>query len=981
MAKNIKRMLAVIVAVLMLLPIGSAYYADGGVTLPTYDTKSSLIHTPTELDEFTEVAIHFNAKGPFSEISLCVPSYSDNEGSIKVGLYKWDMNYIKTIAADPVASAVWVDTDDNAMNTLKFASVPAGEYLFLVSDGSGGVGVWTRNEPNESFEFYRDQMKSSASLEANIKFDDASNAGFIDPSVERWEIYWQDEQPTVAEDHSVVDIDEYTLVDGLGRSFDEENPIPEQEKTVGVFFWAWHHKFSNLYAYNLNNLMLQYPEAKNDYDHPLWASYGGHTMAFWNEPIYGFYTSTDKWVMRQQAELLADAGVDVIILDCTNGRYTWSKSYRLLAETFLEAREDGIDTPKIAFMCNFVSQGDIQAEVRSLYTDFYSSDKYSDLWFWWKGKPLMLADKDALNMLDLNDAAILDFFNFREPDPFYFTPNTTNDRWGWLSTNPQTLYRNEDGTVEQITVGVAQNAYKNELVAMNDPRGAYGRSHTNDPDYSYTYDLNGEEVVVNSDIENSTYYGLNFQEQWDYAIEHDPEFIFVTGWNEWVANRYSSWQGTENGFPDTFNDEYSRDCEPTTGELKDYYYTQLAINIRRFKGSEKTEPEHALVTVRPTDDLSRWDGVKTYNDYVDDYESRSTMGYRGKLYANDAPRNDIVKAKVAADEKTVNFYVETRETLTEPEGSEWMVLYIDTADSADNYLGFEYRVKSNRRISVLQKMVNGEWEQVAQLERIINDNVLVFPISRADLGLDKEDAISLSFKWTDDVSLDNIMEIYTAGDAAPGSRFAYYYENDACEGNPDYNPFDDVKYGKWYTDGILYCYRNGYMAGVSESIFAYKTTVDRQMFATILAKIDGADLSSYTEMSFTDVKPGQWYSAAIEWAYQNGYASGLGEGVYGRKDPVTREQLALFFYTYSEKKGIADVSNKADLSVFSDADRIHSWAKTGLEWAVSVGLISGTSETTLSPRDSATRAEVALIIMNYVEMTGSIPVNPINPIE
>ncbi len=981
MVKNIKRVLAAIVAVLMILPAYAATYADNWITFPTYNTESSLDHIPTELDEFTEVAIHFNAKGSFSEISLSVPSYSDNKGSIKVGLYKWDKNYIKTIAADPVATATWVDGSDNATQTLSFESQSAGEYLFLVSDGSGGVGVWTRNEPSENIEFYRDQMKSPASLEANIKFDDASTAGFIDPTVERWETYWQDEQPTVAEDHSVVDINEYTLVDGLGRSFDEENLIPEQEKTVGIFFWAWHHKFSNLYAYNLNNLMLQYPEAKNDYDHPLWRSYGAHTMAFWNEPIYGFYSSTDKWVMRQQAELLADAGVDVIILDCTNGRYTWSKSYRLLAETFLEAREDGIDTPKIAFMCNFVSQGDIQAEVRSLYTDFYSSDKYSDLWFWWKGKPLMLADKDALNMLDLTDAAMLDFFNFREPDPFYFTPNTTNNRWGWLSTNPQTLYRNEDGTVEQVTVGVAQNAYKNELVAMNDPRGAYGRSYTNDKDYSYTYTRDGEEVVVNSEIENSTYYGLNFQEQWDYAIEHDPEFIFVTGWNEWVANRYDVWQGTENGFPDTFNDEYSRDCEPTKGELKDYYYTQLAINIRRFKGSEKTEPEHELVTIRPGDDLSRWDDVKTYNDYVDDFENRSTMGYQGKHYANDAPRNDIVKSKVAADENNLYFYVETREELTEPDGSDWMVLYLDTSDSAENYLGFEYRVKSNRRISVLQKMVNGEWEQVSQLDRVIDANVLVFPISRADLGIDKEEGVSLSFKWTDDVSLDDIMEIYTVGDAAPGSRFAYYYENDASEGNPTYNPFDDVKFGKWYTEGILYCYRNGYMAGVSENIFAYKTTVDRQMFATILAKIDGADLSSYTEMSFTDVKPGQWYSAAIEWAYQNGYASGLGEGIYGRKDPVTREQLALFFYTYTEKKGIADVSNKADLSVFSDADRIHSWAKTGLEWAVSVGLISGTSDTTLSPRDSATRAEVALIVMNYVEMTGSIPVNPINPIE
>jgi len=180
------------------------------------------------------------------------------------------------------------------------------------------------------------------------------------------------------------------------------------------------------------------------------------------------------------------------------------------------------------------------------------------------------------------------------------------------------------------------------------------------------------------------------------------------------------------------------------------------------------------------------------------------------------------------------------------------------------------------------------------------------------------------------------------------------------------NPFTDVKEDKWYTEGILYCYHKGYMAGVSETLFDYKGNVTRAMFATILAGIDGADTSSYTEMSFSDVKPGQWYSAAIEWAASNGYAAGLGEGIFGYKQNVSREQLAMFLYTYSAKNGI-DVSAEADLSAYVDHSRIHSWALDALEWAVSEALISGTSDTTLSPRDSATRAEIALIVMNYVE--------------
>ena len=188
---------------------------------------------------------------------------------------------------------------------------------------------------------------------------------------------------------------------------------------------------------------------------------------------------------------------------------------------------------------------------------------------------------------------------------------------------------------------------------------------------------------------------------------------------------------------------------------------------------------------------------------------------------------------------------------------------------------------------------------------------------------------------------------------------------------PKLNPFDDVADGKWYTDAVVYCYQNGYMAGVSEREFGYKKTMDRRMFATILASIDGADISSYTASSFADVEEGRWYSCAVEWAYQNGYASGVGcdadeAPLFGGKLPVTREQLALFFYTYSANKDY-DVSKKADLSGYTDLEQLHSWALDAMSWAVACDIVSGTSDTTLSPRDSATRATVAVIIQNYTE--------------
>ena len=181
------------------------------------------------------------------------------------------------------------------------------------------------------------------------------------------------------------------------------------------------------------------------------------------------------------------------------------------------------------------------------------------------------------------------------------------------------------------------------------------------------------------------------------------------------------------------------------------------------------------------------------------------------------------------------------------------------------------------------------------------------------------------------------------------------------------NTYTDVKDGKWYTKGVLYCVQMGFMSGTGTDTFDPNSTLTRAMFVTILAKIDGADLSAYAKdtngLPFTDVKA-SWYIKALKWAYEYKYTSGTSDTTFGPNDPVTREQLAVFLYSYSQKKGY-DVSELADISGYTDAGKISKWARTGVQWAIAAGMISGTSETTLSPKDTATRAQVAVIIMNY----------------
>lgn len=188
----------------------------------------------------------------------------------------------------------------------------------------------------------------------------------------------------------------------------------------------------------------------------------------------------------------------------------------------------------------------------------------------------------------------------------------------------------------------------------------------------------------------------------------------------------------------------------------------------------------------------------------------------------------------------------------------------------------------------------------------------------------------------------------------------------AAKGEGRNNPFIDVPEGKWFTDAVLWCYDNGYMTGTSEDTFSPDSGFSRAMFVTVLARIDGADVSTFEGTHFTDVPEGKWYSKPVEWAYRMEYAAGTGNGKFSPSKAVTRETIAQFFYNYSNKKHY-DVSKLDDLAAFTDAESVSGWAKTAMQWAVANGLISGTSETTLSPRKTSTRAQVAVIVKNYVE--------------
>ncbi|MBQ7160371.1 MAG: S-layer homology domain-containing protein [Clostridia bacterium] len=182
-----------------------------------------------------------------------------------------------------------------------------------------------------------------------------------------------------------------------------------------------------------------------------------------------------------------------------------------------------------------------------------------------------------------------------------------------------------------------------------------------------------------------------------------------------------------------------------------------------------------------------------------------------------------------------------------------------------------------------------------------------------------------------------------------------------------FNVFSDVPSKSWYTTAALWCNANGYITGTSKSTFSPGTALTRGMFVQILARVAGVRLSDYAYSGkFSDVQTKNWYAKAVQWAVDEKITGGTSATTFSPNSPVTREQLALFFYAYSISRGF-DTSKRDDLKRFADKGQISKWAVTAIKWAVAEGLISGTSETTVSPKTSATRAQAAVIFKNYVE--------------
>jgi len=175
--------------------------------------------------------------------------------------------------------------------------------------------------------------------------------------------------------------------------------------------------------------------------------------------------------------------------------------------------------------------------------------------------------------------------------------------------------------------------------------------------------------------------------------------------------------------------------------------------------------------------------------------------------------------------------------------------------------------------------------------------------------------------------------------------------------------FSDVKDGAWYVQYVDYVVAKGLMNGYEDGRFGPNDSTTRAQIVTILYRAEGEPAA--TTSSFADVDAGQYYAKAVAWAAVNGIVKGYSDTQFAPEDKITREQLAAILYRYAQFKG-QDVGAKADLSGFADNGKISEYAFSAMQWAVETGLMQGNEDGTLKPQGQATRAEVAAMLMRFL---------------
>ncbi len=568
---------------------------------------------------------------------------------------------------------------------------------------------------------------------------------------------------TVVNQFSEIDPD-YTVPDGKGRA----KLIDEKTRTVGVygssgehyvgifyFLWLATNRFSNIST--ISSIMEQYGTAAKDMPE-LWGS--PNDVFFFAQPLYGFYSSSDEWVIRKHMELLSNAGIDFLYFDTTNNE-AYINIVSRIARVCHQMNQEGQAAPKLVFYTHY----DAKDRVRTIYDGFYSDKEYEDTWMLVDGKPLIIAP--AYTNID-------NFFTTREPQ--WPNEEIVPNSWPWIDWEwPQHVYESEEHPNEAISVSVAQHSGNGEFSAS----GLYG----------YTGNRGRSFDGTNDNLTADSYkLGLNIQRQFNYAIAKGSKYVLVTGWNEWVAGKFQPIEERPIRFIDTFDYEYSRDIEMSKGGYFDNYYMQLVSNVAAVKGAVPSVLRDDRHQINVTGGFEQWDAVAhSYSDPTGDNADRDCSGsMHGTYYADDSGNNDIVAVKVTNDATYLHFMIECASDIRHPasEDASWLQIFIDTDGGKSGWLGYDhivnYRASDDLTTTVAAYSgAGGEYafSPAGTVSYRVEGRRFMVSVPMELLGITHINIIDLRFKVCDsNRQYTDPEQFYTEGDCAPLGRLNYTYQ-------------------------------------------------------------------------------------------------------------------------------------------------------------------------------------------------------------
>ena len=504
-------------------------------------------------------------------------------------------------------------------------------------------------------------------------------------------------------------------IDQFGRTF-EAGGEDRKGKQVGIFYWPWFSEKSTTGVYNNTEILkmengLKLLTSLKDVNPDISPAYQDH---YWDEPLFGYYHSQDKWVIRRHLRMLGLAGVDYICFDATNG-IAFSAVAKTVLSCIDELQKEGFNPPRLTFYTHYKSM----QVVKRLYKDVYSANYCPNGWYTYDGKPMIIAytePKDDIKATGgpykpakYNDE-IANFFTFVRPE----WPNEYrmyNDSIAWVEWKYPIPYH---GKFSAMTVSPSAHVGCPYSYSLTGHTTNWGRGW--DPQ-------SGQNISEN--VEKGTFFQLN----WDRALDRDPDMIFVGGWNEWTMTK-QEWGG-EYAFVDNVNLEYSRDIEPMKGGCNDAFYMQMTDNIRKYKKTEV--PAGKFDSVTPGADFD-WNGVKAV--------------FRKYEAVNEARDED---------------------------GKPETVHYVTGELSLKGWEGYEYVINRSSQGSVDKLDEGMKTISCGQAEVTVKDNVMLITVARSVLGLEANNN-SFYFKLADNVeNSEDIMDYYVTGCSLPIGRMSFRY--------------------------------------------------------------------------------------------------------------------------------------------------------------------------------------------------------------